>query len=341
MSRNHILLTAILPFLLTLSSCREKYPEAPARVPAIILDTDIGSSYDDLVALAMLHVFQDRGLCRLAGVVVDRMGEDCASVADIMDSWYGRPDLPLGLVRDGIPDPVVWIDYRNMADYADTDGNLIFHGSGRSMSELPDGYRLYRRLLSEAPDCSVSICSIGFMTALSQLLESGPDEFSDMSGVELVRKKVKCLYMMGGVFDGSLEPDYNFSQGLSFASTFFRLWPSDVDVVMSPSEVGNGIDYTPDQVLEDLPEGHPVCEMLRRCTPDEGQRMWDPMTVIDAVEGDGLFRLSARGEVTMGEDGSTTFSETADGNFRYQLPGDDDWNSEMLRRIRRTMRNGS
>ena len=48
-------------------------------VPLVILDTDIGSSTDDLFALEMLHYYQQQGRCKLLGVVVDREGEDCPS----------------------------------------------------------------------------------------------------------------------------------------------------------------------------------------------------------------------------------------------------------------------
>jgi inosine-uridine nucleoside N-ribohydrolase len=65
--------------------------------------------------------------------------------------------------------------------------------------------------------------------------------------VELVQQKVKCIYLMGGVFGDAIEPiEYNFAQGPGFAQTFFRLCPADVDVIMTPGEVGDGIDYLPE-----------------------------------------------------------------------------------------------
>lgn len=329
---------SILSAGMMLVSCNLKGGGGDTMVPQIILDTDIGSSYDDLIALAMLHVYEQQGKCRFLGTVVDRMGEDCASVADVVNTYYGRPDLPLALVREGIPDPAVWIDYRDMAGYRDSDGKPLFRTSGREMSELPDGYVLYRQLLASSDDHSVVICSIGFLTALSQLLESGPDECSELSGVELVRRKVKCIYMMGGAFDGSAEPDYNFSQGLPFAKKFFNLWPDDVDVIMSPTEVGQMIDYTPQQVQEDFAPGHPINEIFRHCTADPWQRMWDPLTVINAVEGDDIFTISERGRVTLTDDAITSFTEDQQGNFRRHIPGNNVWNEQMLSLIRCTVK---
>ena len=320
------------------SACGEISPtEVYTGVPLVILDTDLGSSTDDLFALEMLHRYQQEGRCRLLGVVVDRMGEPNAAVADVMNTWFGYPDTPIGLVRKGIPAPRVWIDYGAMPGYTDADGKPMFRRSVSNYASLPDGYLLYRRLLAAQPDHSVSICSIGFVTALAALLQSEADEYSPLGGVELVRQKVKCIYVMGGVFGQSVEPDFNFSQGISFASDFFRLWPKEVDMVFSPMEVGEGIEYTPEQVISDISwtDAHPIKQVYLKCNCDTGQRMWDPMAVIQAVEGDGLFTLSGRGTVSLTPKAETIFTPSATGNCRYQLSGTAEWNAAMLEKIRR------
>ena len=70
--------------------------------PLVILDTDIGSSTDDLFAMQMLYRYADEGKCKFLGVVVDRQGEDYAALADVMNTYFGYPDLPIGLERHGI-----------------------------------------------------------------------------------------------------------------------------------------------------------------------------------------------------------------------------------------------
>ena len=307
-----------------------------AEVPLIILDTDIGSSTDDLLAMEMLYQYEREGRCRLLGVVVDRMGEDCAACADVMDTYFGRPNLPIGLERNGIENPAVWIDYKALPTYTTADGTLMFEHSVSDYAALPDGWRLYRRLLAAQENHSVSIVSTGFVTALAQLLESEGDEFSSLSGVELVRQKVKCIYLMGGVFGTSVEPDFNFAQGITFAQTFFDLWPQEVGMVFSPMEVGQEIEYVPDSVIADASwtDIHPVKQVYMTCNCNTGQMMWDPMVVIQAVEGDTVCSLSERGTVTLTPQAETLFSPTPTGNCRYQLPGTDDWNARMLQKIR-------
>lgn len=179
-----------------------------------ILDADIGSSTDDLFAMQMLYRYADEGKCKFLGVVVDREGEDCAAVADVMNTYFGYPDLPIGVERHGIHNPMVWIDYRALPLHKSGDA-LMFKTSVSDYSALPEGWQLYRRLLSEQPDHSVSICSTGFVSSLAQLLTSEGDSFSPLSGIELVRQKVKHIYLMGNVFGNAVEPDYNFGQGIT------------------------------------------------------------------------------------------------------------------------------
>ena len=81
-----------------------------------------------------------------------------------------------------------------------------------------------------------------------------------LPGIELVRKKVKHIYLMGGVFGKAVEPDYNFKQGTEFATNFFILWPDDVPMTFSPGEVGDPVEYVPEQVISDISwtDIHPI-----------------------------------------------------------------------------------
>ena len=154
--------------------------------------------------------------------------------------------------------------------------------------------------------------------------------------MELVRQKVKSIYIQGGVFGLAEEPDYNFVQGISFTQTFFDLWPKEVDMVFSPMEVGQLLDYTPELVIADVSwtDRHPIKQVYMTCECDTGQRMWDPLCVIQAVEGDALFSLSERGCIEVTAEAKTIFTSSATGNVRYQKPGDTQWATMMLEKIR-------
>lgn len=50
--------------------------------------------------------------------------------------------------------------------------------------------------------------------------------------------------------------------------------------------------------------------------------MWDPLAVINAVEGDSAFYMSERAWVELTPKGETIFTPDSNGNCRYQKPGD-------------------
>ena len=302
----------------------------------IILDCDMGSSTDDLFALMMLYRYMDMQRCRLLGVIVDRMGKANADIVDAMNLYYGYPDIPIGLETKGVENPPVWIPYHNLAYARTIDSELMFRRSIGDQGHYMESYKLYRKLLSEQPDHSVKIASIGFVTSLARLLESGPDEYSPLSGVELVRRKVKTIYAMGGVFGKAVEPDYNFLQAIDFSLKFFELLPKEVDIVFSPGEVGDPLDYRPEQVIADLSwtDCHPIKWTYQFLNCDTGQKMWDPQAVINAVEGDDFYKLSPRGFVTLTRNGETLFTPDPKGNCRYQYPGDRVWCETVLKYIR-------
>ena len=154
--------------------------------------------------------------CNLIGGIVCRMGDEYIRLADIMNTYYGFGDIPMGVERHGVEDPHVYIPYAGIADLKNADGTPMFARSIDDYSALPEGWKLYRKLLSERPDNSVDIIAIGFMSSVAQLLQSEPDEYSKLNGVELVASKVRGLYVMGGKFGEDLtKPGYNF---LSFNS---------------------------------------------------------------------------------------------------------------------------
>ena len=284
----------------------------------------------------LLYRYMDMKRCTLLGVVVDRMGAANADAVDVLNNFYGYPDIPIGLERAGIKDPKVFIPYHNVAYARTEDAEPMFKQTYKSKDEYPEGYKLYRKLLAAQPDHSVTIASVGFVTSLSRLLQSGPDEYSNLNGVELVRNKVKAIYTMGGVFGEAVEPDYNFTQAIDFSLKFFELWPKEIDIIFSPGEVGDPLNYKPEQVISDMDwtDCHPIKWIYQNVQCDTGQKMWDPLAVINAVEGDDLYTLSERGWVELTPKGETIFTPDPKGNARYQFPGDEEWCDTILKYLR-------
>lgn len=341
----NFILFAFAAFMLFACSKEDPTPEPqPPAVPQIILDTDIASSTDDLFAMQLLYRYASQGRCNLLGVVVDRMGDTNAAIADLMNNYYGFPTLPIALERNGTNERFCYINYTPLAQATDSNGNLLFARTYRDYSSLPDGYILYRRLLANAPDGSVTIMLTGIPSTIANLLTSGADQYSSLSGVELVRRKVKRLYFMATKLEPGSEQDvsagYNRMMHPEAARTLIQLWPDDVDVILSPSAVGNMVEYAPEQVISDIDwtDIHPLKQVYMRFNCNTGQRMWDPMIPLQEIEGDDLIALSPRGRISINADNKVSFIVDPNGNFRYQIQGDETWAEHMLNLIRASNR---
>ena len=107
----------------------------------LILDADFGSSTDDLFALMMINHFMDEGRVDLKGIIVDREGAKNAGVVDIFNTYYGHPNVPVGLERNGVKNPRCFIPYNGICDLKDVHGNPMFK---RSFDEnkCMEGYKL-------------------------------------------------------------------------------------------------------------------------------------------------------------------------------------------------------
>ncbi len=71
----------------------------PPPVP-LIFDTDIGGDIDDALALAVIHAFESRAECQLLAVTISRNNPWAAPVTDVLNSFYRRAGIPIGVVRE-------------------------------------------------------------------------------------------------------------------------------------------------------------------------------------------------------------------------------------------------
>ncbi len=309
----------------------------------MILDTDFGSCTDDLFAIVMLYHYIEDGLVDLRGVIVDREGDRNAVLVDVFNQFYGHPDIPIALEHNGVKNPYDFIPYSKLVEFKNPDGSWLYPRS-IDPKQLPEGFKMYRKLLSEAEDHSVVVVAIGMMTCLSQLFESGADEYSPLSGVELFGRKVKSIYIQAGHFDGNDNlSGYNMRTASRAAAVFYDKLPRNVDLILSPTNVGEMMDYTSADILTDLSytDLNPIKTVYTQFDCEVGQRMWDTNCVVNAVLGDGEYNLSPRGWVRYldrGEASQMIFTPDPDGNARYHLPGDTYFAEEKVMDIRRHTR---
>lgn len=293
---------------------------APAAEPVkLIFDTDIGNDIDDALALGMIHALESRGMCELLAVTITKDHADAAMFVDAVNTFYGRPDVSIGIVKGGkTPEPGKYLPLCQVQD----SGKLRYP---HDLGAAADAFRLLRKILASQPDHSVVIVQVGFSTNLTRLLESKPDLYSDLTGEELVEKKVKFLSMMAGAFkpiDGNARfCEYNVVEDKSAAKHLVNNWPTEI--VFSGFEVGNAVLFPAESIEKDYAyvKHHLLAESYVLYEPPPHNRpTWDLTSVLYAVCPDrGYFELSPPGQVTVEADGFTKFADVPGGKHRYLI----------------------
>lgn len=308
----------IVPLVL-ISGCSDKHQDDRLKV---IFETDIGNDVDDALALDMLYKYVEWGQVDLLAVMINKDAPAPAEYMDIMNTWYGHTDIPVGIVRDGSDDP--WGQYaQKVVDLKNEDGTPMFARSRESYDDLPDAHILYRQILAKQPDASVVIATVGFSTNLARLLDTPADEYSPLTGKELVAKKVKLLSAMAGNISELEHHEYNVVKDLPAAVKVFAEWPTEI--VVSPFEVGRAIKYPGESIENDFTWApkHPMVEAYKAYLPMPYDRpTWDLTSVLYAVEGDSWFTMSEPGRIEITSEGSSVFTPCPDGNVRYMKVDD-------------------
>lgn len=284
-------------------------------VPKVIIDTDIGSSTDDLFALEIAARYHKEEVVELAAVMLDRPGADNFAFTDAHLHYHGLDNVPIGTIGDQKDSRIVFVPYATLVHTNDASGRAVMPRlpAGRRPGAVMEAVRLYRRILADAPDRSVDVCAIGFFTNLMRLLDAPPDAESSLSGRDLVARKVRTLRIMAGSFDRSLDhPEYNVWGDIPSARRIFSEWPTPI--TCTPYEVGVRVYYPCKEVREDFPADHPIALSYGRWDPDgprsKSQLMWDPMTVLALIDEEkklGFFTNSETGEVAVDAKGYTAF----------------------------------
>ena len=131
----------------------------PSRPVPVIFDTDIGNDCDDVLALAMLHTLANRGEVDLLAVTITKDNPLAARFVSTLNSYYGRPDIPIGVVRGGkTPEAGKFLP---LADKREN-GQLVYPRSLDDKKEVPEAVAVLRQTLAKAKDQTVSIVQVGW-----------------------------------------------------------------------------------------------------------------------------------------------------------------------------------
>jgi len=311
-----VLLASI--FLLAGCNSSTKNQQNKPGIP-IIFETDMGNDVDDALALDMLFKYSNMGLVNLLGVSTNKDSPYSIEFLDIMKTWYGYSGLPMGKITKGADCENDAVNYAKSTCLYQEDRKSPFKRTHKDYGTIPEAPLFYRELLAKQPDSSVVLVSTGFSSNIARLLDTPPDQFSPLTGKELVAQKVKLLSMMAGNMVDSAFKEYNIIKDIPATQKIFREWPTPV--VVSPFEVGMSIMFPAMVIENNLAYATPnplkiAYESYMKMPYD--RPTWDLTSVLYAVEGaKNYFNVSGGGRIEVDDEGHTKFSPDENGKHAY------------------------
>lgn len=270
---------------------------------SIIFDSDIGPDYDDVGAITLLHVLADQGKAKILATIASNKYEGVAAVLNVFNTYFNRPNIPIGVPKGNA------VDLKDSQHW--TDSILLkFPHSIKYNNQVPGAIEVYRKVLSSQPDHSVTIVSVGFFTNLANLLKSSADQFSKLSGKELIKKKVKLLVSMGGWFPSGKE--FNISEDAMSSKYALEHWPTPV--IFSGFEIGKNIKTGLPLIHDKNIKNSPVKDVFSISIPlapedSAGRMSWDETAVLVAVKGYSPYFSLHTGKILVKDDGSNSWAQ--------------------------------
>ncbi|TNF46426.1 MAG: nucleoside hydrolase, partial [Bacteroidetes bacterium] len=226
----------------------------------VIFETDMCLDVDDVGALAMLHALTDNDEAEILAVCFNEIHSYGAPAIDAINTWYGRGYIPIGIFKGEFADP----------DFSPYLKPVSGFPNDIRTNEVPDAIDVYKRVLKNQADKSVTIISVGFLNNISKLLWEEP---------ELVAEKVNELVVMGGINNDG----FNFSRHNLIKETeyVFANWPTPIVISQSGSHILTGIP------LMNTPVENPGREAYFKFFHNSfcNRPSWDQIAVLYAVRG--------------------------------------------------------
>lgn len=280
------------------------------KLVKIIFDTDLGPDYDDVGALAFLHAMADSGKVEILATVSSNKHELVAPSIEIINTYFGRPGLAIGAPKKS------GVNLGSSQHWADSIVAKYPHIIN-STNKVTDAVDIYRKVLNNQPDNSVTIVTVGFLTNLNNLLQSQPDNSCPLNGYDLVSKKVKMLVCMAGRFPAGRE--FNIYMDSAASEYVYKNWPGEI--IFTGFEIGWEI-RTGLKLIKSEVKNSPVKDVFRISIPlsaedKDGRMSWDETAVLIGVYGIKGFFDTVRGKIIVNPDGSNTWENNPEGKHIY------------------------
>lgn len=289
----------------------EMPPPHAVTPQTMIFDTDMGPDCDDVGALFLLHGAVQRGQITLLATMGCTSSKAIAPALDAINSWFGHPEILVGTLKDP--------GLLGGGSFSDIIAQRYPHKLP-SGTDYPDAVTLYRQILAKQPDGSVMITAVGPLRNMANLLKSGADAASPLSGPALVKQKVKRLVVMGGAYppNASTTGEWNFVQDAASSLLVCSTWPTAVLFVGEGGSTNSGR-----RVTYEMPEHNPLTVAYTNYpgVGFAGDRLsWDPVTCLAAVNGiSPLFKEIGGGKNVVDAKGVNSWTPGVESGHSYLL----------------------
>lgn len=214
---------------------QEQAPEKQSV--GIIIDSGLGNSIDEALALALLYGFDGKNEARVIALSVSKPNLKSAALCEAIGRFYagaanggfgavGRT-LPVGLAEDGklsedTPMLTAPLSRRN------EEGKPLYSHGIEKLTDTAEVRALLRNALAQQSDQSCVVVLTGPAINLARVL--------DLHGVkELIARKVKFLSLAGGAYPNG-APQFNLQADIPAAKKLFAEWPTPI--IAAGDEVG-------------------------------------------------------------------------------------------------------
>ncbi|MDP9079141.1 MAG: nucleoside hydrolase [Bacteroidota bacterium] len=275
----------------------------------VIFDTDMASDYDDVGAITLLHYYADMGKANILATIASSKYPRVAAVLNVFNTYFNRPGIPIGVPTGTTSEDPDW------QHWSDTLVAKYPHKI-KTNADATGAVKLYRKILAAQPDTSVTIITVGFFTNIADLMQSQADEYSPLTGKQLIEKKVAKLVSMGGRFPSGSE--YNMNHVAPPTVCVFKHWTRPV--IFSGYEIGAQIHTGIPLINNSKITNSPVKDVFRISIPQakedaNGRMSWDETAVLVGITGAAPYFNLHYGRVIVNADASNSWIEG--GNQAY------------------------
>lgn len=237
-----------------------------------ILGTDWWTDCDDAVAIRLLaRAHKAREIC-IKGIAINACMEySVTSLEGFLNTEKVR-DIPIGIDLEATDFGGVPLYQKRLSTRSE---------KYKSNNDAEDAVRLYREILANSKE-KLEIIEIGYLQVIANVLKSGPDDISSLSGTQLIKEKVLKIWVMAGKWDEPNGRENNFARNersRTAGNYFCEACP--VPVTFLGWEIG--CDVITGDVLD---ENDILYQTLCDHGSPNGRSSWDPMLALMAVIGD-------------------------------------------------------